>query len=226
MYLEQNIRGLCDKFGIQFEDFLTDLEVEEVRELSIDDLEVVAEEYDTDVHALLFKRSYHESAFRAKMEAIKLLVIDVDGVMTDGGMYFTESGDQFKKFNTKDGMGIIHLTRDDFQVAIISSGFKGAAVKARAELLGIQNCYVGRESKLEILKGICKEQGLSLDEVAIIGDDINDMEVMRNVGMSFCPKDAVDVVKSTVDVILSKKGGEGCVRELIDQYILKKPLEK
>ena len=105
----------------------------------IDDVEVDAI---GKLHALLFKRSYHESAFRAKMEAIKLLVIDVDGVMTDGGMYFTESGDQFKKFNTKDGMGIIHLTRDDFQVAIISSGFKGAAVKARAELLGIQNCYV------------------------------------------------------------------------------------
>ena len=123
-------------------------------------------------------------------------------------------------------MAIIHLTRNDFQVAIISSGFKGEAVKKRAEMLGIQNCYVGRDSKLEVLKNMCNELSISLEEVAIIGDDINDLEVMRNVGLSFSPKDAVSAVKQQVDVVLSKRGGEGCVREMIDQFILKKPLNR
>jgi YrbI family 3-deoxy-D-manno-octulosonate 8-phosphate phosphatase len=144
--------------------------------------------------------------------------------MTDGGMYFAESGDQFKKFNTKDGMGIIHLVKKGFQVGIISSGFKDVVVSARAEMLGIQRCYVGREPKIDILKKWCQELNFSLDEIAMIGDDINDLEIMRLIGFKTCPKDAVEVVKKEVDLILSKKGGEGCVREFIDNYLELVPL--
>lgn len=225
-YLERNIKGLCEKFGVTFEQFLDDFDADDVSELTIFDLEAIAEEYEVDLHALLFKMSFKERSLREKCSKIKLLILDVDGVMTDGGMYFTESGDQFKKFNTKDGMAIIHLTRSDFQVAIISSGFKGEAVQRRAEMLGIQHCYVGRRPKMEVLNEICDELKISFDEVAIIGDDINDLGVMRNVGMSFCPKNAIGRVKSQVDVILSLNGGEGCVRELIDNYILEEPLNK
>ena len=128
MYLEQNIRGLCDKFGLNFDSFLEELDVDHVNELSIYDLEAIAEEYVIDLNALLFKNSFKSNHLKSRLENIKLLVLDVDGVMTDGGMYFTESGDQFKKFNTKDGMAILHLTKSDFQVAIISSGFRGESV--------------------------------------------------------------------------------------------------
>jgi YrbI family 3-deoxy-D-manno-octulosonate 8-phosphate phosphatase len=222
--LEQNIKGLCDKNGIDYVEFLSDMDVETVYELSVSDLEVICEEYELDLNALLFKFPFKSNHLKTKLDKIKLLVIDVDGVMTDGGMYFTESGDQFKKFNTKDGMAIIHLTKSDFQVAIISSGFKGEAVTKRAEMLGIQHCSVSRKPKMETLMSICDELKIELENVAMIGDDINDLEVMRNIGFSACPKDAVNVIKSQVDVILENKGGEGCVRELIDMYILKEPL--
>lgn len=225
-YLEGNIKGICEKFGLDFIDFMDDMDAEHVSELTVFDLEAIADEYGTDLYSLLFKRSFSTNHLTEKLSEIKLLILDVDGVMTDGGMYFTESGEQIKKFNTKDGMAIIHLTKSDFQVAIISSGFKEEPVTTRAEMLGIQHCYVGREPKIHILSGICEKIGISLKEVAIIGDDINDLEVMRNVGLSFCPNDAVDVVKQQVDVVLTKNGGGGCVRELIDFFILKKPLNR
>lgn len=91
-------------------------------------------------------------------------------------------------------------------------------------MLGIQHCTVSRNPKMETLTEICANLKIETENVAIIGDDINDLEVMRNVGFSACPADAVNSVKSTVDVILTNKGGEGCVREFIDLYLLKEPL--
>lgn len=226
MYLEQNIKGLCDKFGLDFQDFLKDLDIDNVKELTIFDLEAIAEEYDIDLNALLFNFAHKTKNLKQKLDKIKLLVLDVDGVMTDGGMYFLPSGEQFKKFNAKDGMAIIHLTKNDFQVAIISSGFKGEAVEARANLLGIQHCTVNREPKLDRLTKLCTDLSLELENVAIIGDDINDLEVMRAVGLSVAPKNAVDVVKSEAQIILNTNGGEGCVREFIDYYLLDKALTR
>lgn len=226
MYLEQNIKGLCDKFGLEYDSFLSELEVEHAHELSVYDLEAISEEYEIDLNALIFKNTFNTNDLSAKLNKIKLLILDVDGVMTDGGMYFAESGDQFKKFNTKDGMAIIHLTKNDFQVAIISSGFKGEAVKKRAEMLGIQHCIVNREPKMETLKAICTTLKIGLENVAIIGDDINDLSIMKTCGIAACPKDAVTSVKNECDIILSLKGGEGCVREFIDNYILKEPLNQ
>lgn len=224
MHLEQNIKGLCTKYGIEFDEFLNDLDVENVHELTIYDLEAVCEEYEVDLMSLLFKPMYRPELFKKQLEKIKLLILDVDGVMTDGGMYVSESGDQMKRYNTQDGMGIMHLTKSGFQVGIISSGFANNMVQKRAELLGIQHCYVGRDPKLEILKKWCEEIKLQLNEVAIIGDDINDLEVMKNIGLAICPANAVNSVKSHCHIILSKKGGEGCVREFIDHFLLKNPL--
>lgn len=220
MFLEENIRGLCDKFGLDYLELLSDIGIDSVDEMTVSDLEVVCEEYETDLNSLLFSHTFKTNDLKAKIAKIKLLVIDVDGVMTDGGMYFTESGDQFKKFNTKDGMAIIHLTKSNFQVAIISSGFKGEAVTKRAEMLGIQNCTVSRAPKIETLTRLCEEQGISLENVAMIGDDINDLEVMQKIGFSACPRDAVNRIKKNSTIILNKKGGEGCVREFIDEYLL------
>jgi YrbI family 3-deoxy-D-manno-octulosonate 8-phosphate phosphatase len=224
MHLEQNLKGLCVKFGIDFEDFLNDLDVENVHELTVYDLEAVCEEYEVDLLSLLFKPMFRPELFKVKLDKIKLLILDVDGVMTDGGMYVSENGDQMKRYNTQDGMGIMHLTKSNFQVGIISSGFTNNMVQKRAELLGIQNCYVGRDPKIEILKDWCKKLNLKLEEVAIIGDDINDLEIMKNVGLAVCPSNAVNSVKSICHIILSKKGGDGCVREFIDNYLLKNPL--
>ena len=224
VFLEQNIKGICAKYGVDFQDFLADFNIENVLEMSLFDLQAVCEENTIDLHSLLFKPMYKPDIWRKKLDKIKLLVLDVDGVMTDGGMYYTENGDQFKKYNTKDGMAIIHLTKNDFQVAIISSGFKSEMVKSRAELLGIQHFYVGRDRKLNILTDICEKLAIQLENVAMVGDDINDLEIIKQIGFSACPSDAVDIVKSNVEVILGKKGGEGCVREFIDAYILKEPL--
>lgn len=224
MYLEANIKGLCNKFGLDYEEFLSELDVEHALELSVYDLEAISEEYEVDLNALLFKNVFKMNLLRDKLAKIKLLILDVDGVMTDGGMYFTESGDQFKKFNTKDGMAIIHLTKSDFQVGIISSGFKGEAVAKRASMLGIQHCTVSREPKLDTLNTLCKSLEIGLENVAIIGDDINDLSIIKNCGVSACPKNAVGSVKNEVDIVLSLNGGDGCVREFIDQFILEEPL--
>ncbi len=225
MQLEQNIRGLCARAGISFNDFLNDMDVDHVNELTVYDLEAVAEEYETDLHALLFKQVALTPEWQQKLDAIRLLILDVDGVMTDGGMYFAESGDQIKRYDTKDGMAIRHLTGSDFNVAIISSGFKPGMVEKRAEVLGIQHCVVTREPKKMILEELCAKIGVTLAETAIIGDDINDLEVIQAVGFSACPSDAMDVVKANVDLILRKKGGHGCIREFIDNYLLKEPLK-
>ena len=134
MYLEQNLRGLCAKNGIDFNEFLNDLDTDNVSELTVFDLEAVCEEYGADMLSLLFKPMFRNDLFAKKIDKIKLLVLDVDGVMTDAGMYYTENGDQIKKYNAKDGMAIQHLVKSGFQLAIISSGYKAEMVKARAEL--------------------------------------------------------------------------------------------
>jgi YrbI family 3-deoxy-D-manno-octulosonate 8-phosphate phosphatase len=218
-HLEQNIKGLCAKHGIHFNDFLADLEVDEVHELTLYDLQAIAEEYQIDLLALLFKPVYNSDLLTKKLRKIECLIVDVDGVMTDGGMYWSEQGDQIKKFNTKDGLGLLELTKKAFKVGIISSGFTQVMVQKRAELLGITHCYVGQQPKLEVLETWCKEWGIALENVAVIGDDKNDLALMKAVGFAACPADAVNEVKSICNLILERKGGEGCVREFIDAYL-------
>ena len=219
MNLEKNIKGLCSKNGIHFQDFLSDFGVDHVHELSVFDLEAICEEYEIPMQTLFFKSIALESDLLNKIQKIKLIILDVDGVMTDGGMFFTANGDEQKKFNTKDGMGILHSSKKGIEIGIISSGFSDQIVKKRAEMLGIKNCYVGRDSKIDILDQWIQEKKLSYDEVAMIGDDINDLSVMNKIGFSACPSDSVNEVKAICDVILQKKGGTGCVREFIDEYI-------
>lgn len=218
MFLEQNIKGLCAKHGIDFLNLMQDFGVDNVFELSITDLESIAEEYEIDFQAMLFSPLFENEYLRDKLSKIKLLILDVDGVMTDGGMYYTENGDQIKKFNAKDGMAIRHLTVNNFAVGILSSGFSGDAIRKRAEILEIQRCYVGREPKLTILQQWCNELEITMKQVAMIGDDINDLPIMEHIGFSACPADAVNKVKKQSDLILTRKGGEGCVREFIDNY--------
>ncbi|MEY4289985.1 MAG: hypothetical protein RLZZ30_2073 [Bacteroidota bacterium] len=221
MLLEQNIKGLCQKNGIEFDDFLSDLDVEHVNELTIYDLEAVCEEYEVDMTALLFKPLFRNNHFKKQIDRLKLLILDVDGVLTDGGMFMSEKGDQLKRYHTQDGLAIMHVVKNGpVELGIISSGFTEHMVQDRASLLGIERVYVGRDPKLDVLNQWCAELGISLDEVGIIGDDVNDLPVMKAVGLAVCPASAVNSVKSASHIILSRKGGDACVREFIDHYLL------
>jgi len=151
-------------------------------------------------------------------QTIKLVIFDVDGVLTDGGMYYTESGDEFKKFNAKDGLAIRRLTQEGFITGIISHGINRNLIERRAALLNISKVYTGNKPKSEVLSDWCSELGITPKESAFIGDDLNDLSLIRIVGFSGCPADACLEVKSVVNVVLTKKGGEGCVREWIDAY--------
>lgn len=225
IFLEQNIKGICERNGLDYIDFLDELDVDHPNDLSVYDLEAIAEEYEIDLTSLLFKHTHRSKELSKKLKNIKLLILDVDGVMTDGGLYFTDAGDHIKKFNAKDGMAIAQLTKRNFQVGIISSGFSGVAVQRRAELLGIQHCSVNKESKLTRLQEICASLSIGFDQVAMIGDDINDLEIFEVCGFSASPSDAVQVVKEKVDLVLKSKGGDGAIREFVDEYLLEERLK-
>ncbi|RYM34718.1 HAD-IIIA family hydrolase [Brumimicrobium glaciale] len=219
--LNANIEAVLVKNKSSLEQYLKENKVSKVEDLTLGTLELFCYRNDLDFVNLL---SYNMTVDPQKAKKIKLLILDVDGVMTDAGMFFTENGDQIKKYNAKDGMAIMALKKSGVEVGIISSGFKLQMVKARAELLKIEHLYVGRDPKIDILNGWCKKLNIDLSEVGIIGDDINDLQVMKSVGFSAAPSDAVPVVKAQVDLVLNSKGGRGCVREFIDNYLLDEPL--
>lgn len=160
------------------------------------------------------------SSIQKKNTHIKLVVSDVDGVLTDAGMYYSESGDQFKKFNAKDGIGIRKLQESGREIALLSTGVNENLIRERAKTLKIQRVAVGKFDKLGTLEAWKNELGLDWSEIAFIGDDINDLTVIDHVGLFACPKDAIPAVHERSHIILEKNGGEGCVREFIDQYIL------
>jgi len=150
---------------------------------------------------------------------IKFLALDVDGVMTDGGMYYTESGEEIKRFDTKDGRGIIELQKSGVPVGLISSGFKNKIIEGRCKTLNIAKYYVGTDPKLGILQQWCTELEITLQEVAYIGDDVNDREIINAVGFTACPADGMNTIKEIVDVVLTRNGGYGCIREFIEEHL-------
>lgn len=150
---------------------------------------------------------------------IKLLLLDVDGVMTDGGMYYTESGDHIKKFNAKDGLAIRRSERYGLEIGFISSSSNVNIIRSRAETLKVKLVHVGDGQKIKIVEGWLAERNMDFSQVAYIGDDLNDIEVMQQVGLSCCPADACKTVKSMANVVLQSKGGEGVVREFIEEVM-------
>jgi len=149
---------------------------------------------------------------------ISFIFLDIDGVMTEGGMFYTEGGDEFKRFDTKDGRAIKEAVKTGLRFGFISSGINENLIKRRAELLGIEYVYVGLEPKLGKAEQWLRELNLDWSETAFIGDDINDLEMFHKVGISACPADAVKRVKDTVDLTLRSKGGYGCVREFMGYF--------
>ncbi len=156
------------------------------------------------------------------MKNIKLFATDIDGVMTDGGMYYSNSGDVFKRFNVKDGMGLVLLKKFGIKTAIISAD-TGAIIDNRATRLAIDFVGQGVLDKLAKAKELCQEMNISLAEIAYIGDDVNDAELLKHAGIKACPADAVDEVKGIKDIIILKScGGNGAVREFCDMIMKSK----
>ena len=155
------------------------------------------------------------------MKDIKFLILDVDGTLTDGGIYLTDEGVQFKKFNAKDGMGIKKAISKGIEVGIISHSYSSKMIDDRANMLGLKYVYVGGKPKLQVVDEWLSELGLSRNEVAYMGDDINDLDVMKLVGCTACPADSSEEVLEISQKVMKKNGGAGAVREFIDEHLLK-----
>ena len=158
------------------------------------------------------------SPARRLLQDIRLFATDVDGVLTDAGMYYSESGDEWKKFNTRDGMGIKLLQRAGLITAIVTQE-RTRLVSRRAEKLAIPELHQGAMDKLSVIREMAARHGLSLSQVAYIGDDVNDLESLKAVGFSASPADGIPQVLRAVDYVCRMKGGEGAVRELAEMIL-------
>ncbi len=154
-----------------------------------------------------------------KASKIKAAVFDVDGVMTDGSLTFDENGTEYKTFNAKDGQGIVMLNRAGFITAIITARQNGT-VRHRFENLGMTKLYEGQKNKMLALEAFMEEFALEPAEIAYMGDDLPDICVLKKIGLSCAPADAVQEVIETAEFISSKNGGRGAIREMCD-FILK-----
>jgi 3-deoxy-D-manno-octulosonate 8-phosphate phosphatase (KDO 8-P phosphatase) len=148
-----------------------------------------------------------------RLARIKLLATDVDGVLTDGGMYYSERGDELKKFNTRDGKGIELLRRTGVKVAFITSE-DTLLVKRRAEKLKVDFVIQGAKGKAAVLRELAGKCGIAIEETAYVGDDINDVEALKLVGFSATVADGMPDNKETCHYVTKAKGGEGAVREI------------
>lgn len=147
---------------------------------------------------------------------IKLVLTDIDGVWTDGGMYYDQTGNEWKKFNTSDSAGVLFCHRLDIPVGILT-GEDTEIVKRRAEKVKIDYLFQGVKNKLETASELCKKLNISLKEVAYIGDDIIDLELLAAVGVSGAPANAPEYVQKRVNIVTRKSGGEGAFREFVEK---------
>ncbi len=158
------------------------------------------------------------------MKPVKLFLTDIDGCMTDGGMYYSANGDEMKRFCVYDGMGIVLLRKAGIPCGILTSETT-EIVARRARKLGMEylrmgvgsQVTTGRQTKLEAAQEICAELGITLDEVCFVGDDINDIDLLSHVGTAVCPANAMQQVKDIQGIIiLTHKGGDGAIREICE----------
>ena len=151
----------------------------------------------------------------SKCKKIKLVVTDVDGVLTDGGRFYSIKGEIIKKFHTRDGMGINILLRNGIKTVILTKENSKIVMKWAAEM-NVSKSYYKVVKKEEELENICKKFHLKPNEIAYIGDDVNDLNLMKKVGFSATPKDGIEQAKKVADYICELNGGEGAFRELAD----------
>jgi len=165
------------------------------------------------VERLLNMRNHEK--FRQKMGDIKLLVVDVDGTLTDAGMYYSAEGEQLKKFNTRDAKGLELVRKSGIEVAFMTAE-NSPIVTARANKLGIGRCFVGVRDKWATLSALRSDLGVDLEQVAYIGDDVNDLACLKVAGFAACPSDAVTEVRAAVHYISPLNGGHGAVRDICE----------
>jgi 3-deoxy-D-manno-octulosonate 8-phosphate phosphatase (KDO 8-P phosphatase) len=157
---------------------------------------------------------------KRKNYMIKLILTDIDGVWTDGGMYYDQSGNEWKKFNTSDSAGVLFAHEAGIRVGILT-GETTEIVKRRSDKLGVDYLFQGVKDKLHVASELCAELGVSLTEVAYIGDDVNDVSLLQAVGFSASVANAPHYVQVRAQFVTQKRGGEGAFREFVE-HILEK----
>jgi N-acylneuraminate cytidylyltransferase len=165
----------------------------------------------------LLARERH-TGFWPGLADLQLLVVDVDGTLTDAGMYYAADGEALKKFNTRDAKGLELVRKLGVEVAFMTTE-NSPIVLARAKKLGIEHCFTGVADKRSLLTELCATLAIPLERVAYVGDDVNDMEAMQAVGLRACPADAVAAIKATAHYISPSVGGSGAVRDVCDLIV-------
>jgi len=161
----------------------------------------------------------------SRCKKIKLVLADVDGVLTDGGMYYTDNGDIMKKFFTRDGMGVALLRKNNIPTIIVTKE-KTRMVKQWAKRMRVSALYDGVLQKESILDSICKDYKVTAQEVAYIGDDVNDIGLLKLVGFAASPRDGINKAKQVSDYVCKNNGGNGAFREIADLILQAKSYDK
>lgn len=156
--------------------------------------------------------------FKQLLKDVKAMVFDIDGVLTDGNITVMEDGQMVRRMSTRDGYALQHAVKNGFIIGIISGG-RSEAAKNRLLRLGIQDVYIGITDKLDTLKEFMHIHELKYDNILYMGDDMPDYEVMQKCGIPCCPKDSAQEIKDLSVYISDKKGGQGCVRDVIEQVM-------
>lgn len=148
----------------------------------------------------------------------KLILTDIDGVWTDGGMYYDQTGNEWKKFHTYDSAGVLFAHQHNIPVGIIT-GERTQIVERRADKLKIDYLFQGVSNKFQVAQQLCSQLNILLEEVAYIGDDLNDMELLSHVGISGVPSSAPSYVKNLATIVTNANGGEGAFREFVEKIL-------
>ena len=152
------------------------------------------------------------------MKKPKLILTDIDGVWTDGGMYYDQTGNEWKKFHTYDSAGVLFAHQNEIPVGIIT-GEDTEIVARRAAKLKVDYLFQGVKNKLEVADKLCKELNITLEDVAYIGDDLGDVELLKHAGISSSPNSAPEYIKKSAQMVMTKNGGEGVFREFVEKIL-------
>jgi len=163
-------------------------------------------------------RSFRWWWLRSRLAIVDVVVLDVDGVLTDGGLWYAASGELIKRFDVRDGLGIRLLQHAGVEIVFLSGGL-GGATEVRAQQLGIRHCLVGAKDKRMALARLREQLSVAADRMAFVGDDLNDLAVCGAVGLLVATADAARPLRRHADVVLQRKGGDGAVRELAERLL-------
>lgn len=156
--------------------------------------------------------------YKKKLRKIKNFIFDVDGVFTDGSIIVDSDGNEMRVFNTKDGIAVKFATDIGYNFCVISGG-NNEGVRKRLSKLGVKNIFLGVDDKKKVFDNFLSKNNLNINETLFMGDDLPDIHILKEVGLSSCPYDACPEVKEVVDYISIKNGGDGCVRDVIEQVL-------